>query len=75
MEAHAHFLGRLRERVPHLRLVHRETTSSGRLTAAGAVAGVGGGLVLAAPLVIYDWARAATARSSCRWRSPAGCSG
>jgi hypothetical protein len=58
MEAHAHFLGRLRERVPHLRLVHRETTSSGRLTAAGAVAGVGGGLVLAAPLVIYDWARA-----------------
>jgi hypothetical protein len=58
VEAHAHFLDRLRERVPHLHLVHRETTSSARLGAAGVAAGVGGGLVLAAPLVIYDWARA-----------------
>jgi hypothetical protein len=58
MEAHAHFLHRLRERVPHVHLVHRETTSSGRLAALGIAAGVGGGLVLSAPLVIYDWAKA-----------------
>ena len=57
MEAHVHFLDRLRGRVPHLHLVHRETTSSGRLTAAGVAAGVGGGLALAAPLVVYDWAK------------------
>jgi hypothetical protein len=58
MEAHAHFLDRLREHVPHLHLVHRETASSSRLTAVGVAAGVGGGLVLAAPLLIYDWAKA-----------------
>ncbi len=58
MEAHAHFIDRLREHVPHLHLVHRETTSPRRLTATGIVAGVVGGLVLAAPLVIYDWAKA-----------------
>src|SRR5579875_1455578 len=46
MEAHAHFLGRLREHVPHLRVVPRQAT------------GAGGGLVLAAPLVLYDWAKA-----------------
>lgn len=57
MEAHAHFLDRLREHVPHLHLVHRETTGSGKLTAVGVAAGVGGGLVLAAPLLIYDWAK------------------
>jgi hypothetical protein len=58
MEAHAHFLDRLREHVPHLHLVHRDTASSSRLTATGVAAGVGGGLVLAAPLLIYDWGKA-----------------
>jgi hypothetical protein len=58
MEAHAHFFDRLREHVPHLHLAPRETASSGRLTATGVAAGVGGGLVLAGPLLIYDWARA-----------------
>src|SRR5712691_4238390 len=58
MEAHAHFLDRLREHVPHLRLVHREATSAGRLTATGVAAGVGGGVALAGPLVVYDWAKA-----------------
>jgi len=52
MEAHTHLLNRLR-----LHAGHRETTSS-RLTAIGVSAGVAGGLVLAAPLVIYDWAKA-----------------
>jgi hypothetical protein len=56
MEAHAHFFGRLR--VPHLHLVHRETTGSGRLAWVGAAAGIGGCVALAAPLVIYDWVRA-----------------
>jgi hypothetical protein len=58
MEAHTHFFDRLREHVPHLHVVHRETTSSGRLTATGIAAGIGGGLVLAAPLAVYDWAKA-----------------
>ncbi len=57
VEAHAHFLDRLRGRVPHLQLAHRET-STGRLAAAGAEAGLAGLVVLAAPLVIYDWAKA-----------------
>ncbi len=57
MEAHVHFLDRLRGRVPHLQLVHRET-STGRLGAAGAGAGLAGLVMLAAPLVIYDWAKA-----------------
>jgi hypothetical protein len=61
MEAHAHFFGRLREHVPHLHLVHREAKSPGRLVAIGVAAGVGGGLVLAAPVVIYDWVRASHA--------------
>jgi hypothetical protein len=58
MEAHAHFFDRLREHVPHLHLVRREATGSGRLAAVGATAGVAGGLVLALPLVLYDWAKA-----------------
>jgi hypothetical protein len=57
VEAHAHFLDRLRGHVPHLQLVHRET-SAGRLTAVGAGAGLAGLVVLGAPLVIYDWAKA-----------------
>ncbi len=61
MEAHAHFLDRLREHVPHLHLVHRETPSAGRLTTAGIASGVGGGIILAAPLVIYDWVKASHA--------------
>jgi hypothetical protein len=56
MEAHAHFYDRLRERVPHLRPVRR--TSTARLNAIGVLAGLGGSLTLAAPLVIYDWAKA-----------------
>jgi hypothetical protein len=58
MEAHTHFLERLREHVPHLHLAPRETTSSGRVARLGLGAGIGGGVVLATPLVIYDWARA-----------------
>src|SRR3989442_12147421 len=58
MEARAEFLHRLREHVPHLHLSHRQATSTGRLTLVGLAAGVGGGLVLGAPLVIYDWAKA-----------------
>ncbi|HZO98415.1 MAG TPA: hypothetical protein VFB42_13725 [Gaiellaceae bacterium] len=57
MEAHVHFLDRLREHVPHVHLVHRET-SSARLATTGIAAGVGGGIALAAPLVVYDWAKA-----------------
>ncbi|HEX9351325.1 MAG TPA: hypothetical protein VF877_08640 [Gaiellaceae bacterium] len=58
MEAHPEFLHRLREHVPHVHLTHREATSSGRLMLVGLAAGVGGGLVMAAPLLIYDWVRA-----------------
>jgi len=35
-------------------LTHRQATRSGRLMV-GLAAGVGGGLVMAAPLLIYDW--------------------
>jgi hypothetical protein len=56
MEAHTHFFDRLRERVPHLDVDRRAV--SGRLSAIGITAGIGGLLVLAAPLVIYDWAKA-----------------
>jgi hypothetical protein len=58
MEAHAHFLHRVREHVPHLHITHRQATSSGRLTRVGLASGVGAGLVMAAPLVVYDWAKA-----------------
>ncbi len=58
MEAHPQFLHRLREHVPHLHLTSREATSTGRLTMVGLASGVGGGLVMAAPLVIYDWVKA-----------------
>lgn len=58
MEAHAHFLDRLRGRVSHLHLVHRETAGWERLAGIGAAAGAAGGIVLALPLVLYDWARA-----------------
>jgi hypothetical protein len=58
MEAHADFLHRLREHVPHLHVTHRQATSTGRLMKAGLVSGLAGGLVMATPLVVYDWARA-----------------
>jgi hypothetical protein len=58
MEAHAPFLHRLREHVPHLHVTHRQATSTGRLMKVGLASGVGGGLVMAAPLVVYDWAKA-----------------
>jgi hypothetical protein len=58
MEAHAHFLDRLREHVPHLHVTHRQTTSTGRLMKVGFASGLGGGLVMAAPVVVYDWAKA-----------------
>ena len=58
MEASTEFLHRLREHVPHLHVTHREATGTGRLTTVGVECGLGGGLVLAAPLVIYDWAKA-----------------
>ena len=57
MEARADFLHRLREHVPHLHLAHRQATTTGRLTRVGLTAGIGGGLTVAAPLLIYDWAR------------------
>jgi hypothetical protein len=57
VEAHVHFPDRLRGRVPHEQSVRRET-STGRLIAAGAGAGLAGLVVLALPLVIYDWAKA-----------------
>ena len=56
MEAHAHFLERLREHVPRLHLAPREA-SPGRVAWIGLVAGVGGGLMLAVPLVVYDWVK------------------
>ncbi len=58
MEARADFLHRLREHVPHLHLAHRRVTSAGRLTRVGLAAGIGGGLAMGAPLLVYDWARA-----------------
>jgi hypothetical protein len=58
MEAHAPFLHRLREHVPHLHVTHRQATSTSRLMKVGLASGVGGGLVMAAPLVVYDWAKA-----------------
>jgi len=57
VEAHAQFLHRLREHVPHLHLVDRDR-STARLLGIGAVTGLASGLVLAAPLVVYDWAKA-----------------
>jgi hypothetical protein len=56
VEAHAHFLERLRGHVPHLHLARPET-SPGRPIRIGLGAGVGGGLMLAAPLVVYDWVK------------------
>jgi hypothetical protein len=58
MEAHAPFLHRLREHIPHLQVTHRQATSTGRLMKVGLASGVAGGLVLATPLVVYDWAKA-----------------
>jgi hypothetical protein len=57
MEARAELLHRLREHVPHLHFTQRQAMGTRRLTMVGLASGVGGGLVLAAPLVIYDWAR------------------
>lgn len=57
MEARAEFLHRLREHVPHLHFTHQEAMGTRRLTMVGLASGVGGGLVLAAPLVIYDWVK------------------
>jgi hypothetical protein len=57
MEARAEFLHRLREHVPHLHFTHRQAMGTSRLTLVGLASGVGGGLVLAAPLVIYDWVK------------------
>jgi hypothetical protein len=57
MEARAEFLHRLREHVPHLHFAHQQAMGTRRLTMVGLASGVGGGLVLAAPLVIYDWVK------------------
>jgi hypothetical protein len=56
MEARADFLHRLREHVPHLHLLHRQTTSTERLTRIGLASGIGGGVTLGATLFVYDWA-------------------
>jgi len=58
LEAHAHFLDRIREHVPHLHQVHRETRSATRPMLVGIASGIAGGVILAVPLVIYDWAKA-----------------
>jgi hypothetical protein len=58
MEAHAHFLDRIRGHVPQLHQVDREESSFGRLALAGIGSGIVGGVILAVPLVIYDWAKA-----------------
>ncbi len=58
MEAHAHFLERLRGRVSHLHVLPGESKSLNLLAGIGAAAGVVGGVVLALPLVLYDWAKA-----------------
>jgi hypothetical protein len=57
MEARAELLHRLREHVPHLHLNGREAASSRPLIRIGVASGIGGGLVLGAPLVIYDWVK------------------
>lgn len=57
MEARADFLHRLRERVPHLHLTHTQAMETRRLTLVGLAAGLGGGLAMGAPLVVYDWAK------------------
>jgi hypothetical protein len=58
MEVRGEFVHRLREHVPHLHLARRQATSTGRLLAVGATAGIAGGLTMGTPLLIYDWARA-----------------
>src|SRR5439155_17077492 len=58
MEAHAHCRQRLREHVPHLHVTHRQAASTGRLMTVGLASGLAAGLVMAAPLVVYDWAKA-----------------
>jgi hypothetical protein len=65
MEARADLLHRLRERVPHLHLVHRQPIGRGRLTMVGLGAGIGGGIGLGVPLVVYDWAR--SSHSALEW--------
>jgi hypothetical protein len=75
MEAHPEVLHRLREHVPHVHLTHREATSSGRLMLVGLAAGVGGGLVMAAPLVIYDWVKASHSALELPMAVARGCSG
>jgi len=57
MEARAELLHRLREHVPHLHFAHHQAMGTRRLTIVGLASGVGGGLALAAPLVIYDWVK------------------
>lgn len=57
MEVRADFLHRLREHVPHLHLAPRQATSARRLGAVGLTAGIGSGLAMGAPVVVYDWAR------------------
>lgn len=59
MEAHGQMLHRLRESVPHphIRLTHRREASTGRQAMIGFASGVGGGLMMAVPLVIYGWAK------------------
>lgn len=58
MEAHADFLHRLRDRVPHLHLVPHQRASMSRLARIGIGVGIVGGLAMALPLLIYDWAKA-----------------
>jgi hypothetical protein len=57
MEAHAE---RLRRR-PHLQPLPREVLDQHPIALAGTVSGLVGGLVMAVPLVVYDWANASHA--------------
>lgn len=43
--------------MPHLHLMPREAAGAESVTAIGAIAGVVGGVAMALPLVVYDWAR------------------
>ena len=58
MEAHAQDLT---PQTPPLRLQPREVSGRNRLVVVGTVSGVIGGLVMALPLVLYDWGKASHA--------------
>ena len=58
MEAHAE---RLKRHRPQLHLLPREAVEKHPIALLGTFCGLAGGLLLALPLVIYDWAKASHA--------------